>query len=281
MVHEGRTIFAPVSGRRPTGGQDVLHSSIRMAFHALNLTLVSMLLWGCEKPVIEAPISPQEKEISVARSTPSPSALIADTSSPELSTKSQTLIVEYEVGGVAQYNRNPYPEAPDARYSGVTFGVGYDAHQNAPHIIQVDWIILGGNKPKRLSDTHPFYGKSAQQHLKDVQDILVPWTAAFEVFSRVDIARTYSQCQRTFPGFNDIRDNAKGALVSLVFNRGNSTTGPNRSEVRDIRDYGVPNKDYPRIASDLRKMERIWSGTAIERGMTRRREAEARLVETP
>jgi GH24 family phage-related lysozyme (muramidase) len=56
--------------------------------------------------------------------------------------------------------------------------------------------------------------------------------------------------------------------------------GPNRSEMRDIRD-AVPNQDYPRIASSIRHMERLWRGTVNERGLTRRREAEAALVLTP
>ncbi len=250
-----------------------------------SLLVVSFLLLACgqKTPLV---IAPQEagQSMAVVKPTPSPSstpAALFALSPAVISSRSKDLIVEYEVGGVATYNRHPYPEAPDARYSGITQGVGYDDHQNAPQLITLDWISLGDKNAKRLSETHPYYGRTAQSHLREVQDIMVPWTAAFEVFSRVDIARTLTQCRRTFPGFDKLRANAQGAICSLIFNRGNSTTGPGRSEVRDIRDYGVPKQDYARIAKDLRSMERLWRGTSIERGMTRRREAEATLVETP
>lgn len=249
-----------------------------MAFHALGFVLLLSFLLGCEKPVIESPIS---ETISVVKPTPTPSnAIIADAPSEELSLKSKDLIVEYEVGGVAQYNRYPYPEAPDARYSGITEGVGYDNHQNSAQMISLDWVSLGGDKSKRLANTHPYYGRSAQAHLKDVQDIMVPWTAAFEVFKRVDVARTFDECRKTFPGFDNLRPNAKGALCSLVFNRGNSMTGDGRREMRHIRDYDVPRQDYSGIAQDIRSMKRLWRGTEIEHGMSRRRDAEAKLVET-
>jgi hypothetical protein len=200
---------------------------------------------------------------------------------PEISQQGHALIVEYETGGMAWYNRNPHPEAPDARYSGITEGIGYDNSTVDHGVIRVDWQKLGDKNARRLADTHPYKGKSAQAHLNDVADILVPWMAALDVFDKVDCARTYSQCRRAFAGFDELRPNAQAALVSLVFNRGNSMTGPNRSEMRDIRDYGVPNQDYARIASDFRKMTRVWKGTEIYNGMRSRRYAEAKLVETP
>jgi GH24 family phage-related lysozyme (muramidase) len=48
--------------------------------------------------------------------------------------------------------------------------------------------------------------------------------------------------------------------------------------MRAIREM-VPRKDYAGIAAQLRAMKKIWRGTDIQRGMERRREAEARLVE--
>jgi GH24 family phage-related lysozyme (muramidase) len=56
--------------------------------------------------------------------------------------------------------------------------------------------------------------------------------------------------------------------------------GANRSEMREIRTL-VPKKDYAGIAQQLRKMVRVWAGTSVQRGLTRRRFAEAKLVETP
>jgi GH24 family phage-related lysozyme (muramidase) len=74
-----------------------------------------------------------------------------------------------------------------------------------------------------------------------------------------------------------LHPNAQAALVSLVFNRGNSLVGERRSEMRAIRD-AVARSDHREIARQLRAMVRLWRGTDIERGMTRRRNAEAALV---
>src|ERR1039458_1533679 len=104
--------------------------------------------------------------------------------------------------------------------------------------------------------------------------------SAYEVFNKIDVARTWSQCERAFPGFENLRANAQAAIVSLVFNRGASMTGDNRKEMRAIRD-AVPKHDYTEMASQLRKMVRVWVGTDIYNGMKRRRLAEADLVLTP
>lgn len=199
---------------------------------------------------------------------------------PGLTGQGQQLILEYETGGERDYNRSPYPEAPDARYSGVTIGVGYDLSTNSQTVITGDWQELGDANTKRLAATHGYTGKSAQAHLHEVRDILIRWKTALGVFEAVDVARTFALCRKTFPGFDDLRPNAQAALVSLVFNRGNAMNGANRSEMREIRDL-VPRRDYEGIAAQFRAMVRVWRGTSIEHGMTRRRYAESQLVLTP
>ncbi|MCY7386445.1 MAG: hypothetical protein LH628_28555, partial [Microcoleus sp. CAN_BIN18] len=70
----------------------------------------------------------------------------------------------------------------------------------------------------------------------------------------------------------------QGGLVSLVFNRGTSMQGNRRLEMRVVRDL-VTKKNVNKIAEQIRKMKRIWLGTSIEKGMNRRRDAEADLIE--
>jgi GH24 family phage-related lysozyme (muramidase) len=57
-------------------------------------------------------------------------------------------------------------------------------------------------------------------------------------------------------------------------------SGPNRLEMRAARDL-VPEARLRGMAIQFRKMIRVWRGTSIEKGMTRRRIAEAKLLETP
>jgi GH24 family phage-related lysozyme (muramidase) len=195
-----------------------------------------------------------------------------------LSSGGRSLVLEYETGGKSGYD--PHPEAPDPRLSGVTWGIGYDGHYNSPTVIKMDWAILGSRNVDRLAAMHPYYGRSAQAHLKEVRDITVAWQTATDVFDNVDVAREFANAKRAVPGFEKLRPNAQAAWISLGFNRGWAMSGPNRVEMREMRDL-TPKRDYEGIAFQLRKMVHIWRGTSIERGMTRRRIAEAKLMETP
>lgn len=84
-----------------------------------------------------------------------------------------------------------------------------------------------------------------------------------------------------WPGFDELNANCQGALISLVFNRGAAMNGSRRIEMREIRDNLVPIKDCEGIATQIKKMKRLWAGTTIEGGMNRRRDAEAALARTP
>jgi GH24 family phage-related lysozyme (muramidase) len=188
------------------------------------------------------------------------------------------LILEFETGGQSGYD--PHPEWPGGA-SGITVGVGYDCGYYSGSVIDSDWKALEQKSRVRLERVSGQTGQRARGTLPTVRDIYVEWQIATDVFDNVDVAREFANAKRAMPGFEDLRPNTQAAMISLGFNRGWSMIGPNRIEMRDIRDGGVPPRDYERIAIDLRKMERVWRGTSIERGMTRRREAEAKLVETP
>jgi len=170
---------------------------------------------------------------------------------------------------------------PDLKLSGVTWGIGYDAHQTKKSVILQDWAKLPKPSPERLAETQPYYGRSAVEPWKKVRDIIVPWGHAIDVFDNIDVGKWYEACKRTFPGFEDLRPNCQGALVSLAFNRGTSLVGPSRLEMRNIKSL-IPKKDYAGIANEFRKMVRVWQNRPdIYNGMKRRRLAEAKLVETP
>ena len=199
---------------------------------------------------------------------------------PELTPAGQSLIFDFETGGEAEYNRWPHPEYPGGA-SGVTWGIGYDAHQNRYAVIVSDWLALAPGDLLRLAATQPYSGSRARPAAHQVRDILVPWNMSSDVFLRVDLSRTDQQCRRAFPGFELLRPTCQDALRSLVFNRGPGMVGPSRTEMRWMRDYGVPARDYEGIARELLLMRRVWRGTAIYAGMARRRLAEAKLVLTP
>lgn len=259
-------------------------SRCRVLLIALSLSLVS-----CDQG---AKITPKE---SIPVSSPSP-AIKTPTAAPQsVKTASQekiklpisnrmtkvaeNLVFEAEVGGEWQYKKWPHPEAPDARMSGITVGLGYDNAENAPILIKQDWGMLPNNAPERLAATHPYRGREAQKHVSEVKDITVSWENSVDVFYRIDLPRVDAACRRAYPGFDSLRDKARDAIRSLVFNRGTSMSGPNRTEMRDLVP-AIKNQDYNKMASLVRQMTRVWRGSSIYNGMKSRREAEARLIES-
>jgi GH24 family phage-related lysozyme (muramidase) len=73
-----------------------------------------------------------------------------------------------------------------------------------------------------------------------------------------------------------LNDDTKGALVSVVYNRGNRLEGDSRAEMRAIVDL-IAKQDYEGIAEQIEKSKRLWEGKNLD-GLVIRREAEADLV---
>lgn len=264
-----------------------------MAFHPLRSFILAGLLFlsACKTELATPPVSPTPVHATASptvpigptatpTATPKPLVVLIEPPEPEtLSVPGRDLIYEFEVGGRSGYD--PHPEAPDARLSGVTWGIGYDGHQNAPKIILEDWKALGERSANRLAATHPYAGVSAQQHLREVRDILVGWQIASDVFDRIDVGREFASARRAYGStFDSLRPNAQAALISIGFNRGYSFIGDNRREMRIVRDL-VPKKDYEGMADQIAASERCWRGTSIYAGMKRRRFAEAALMRKP
>lgn len=210
--------------------------------------------------------------------TPAPTPLVGLAPAPRLSPAGLELIYEFEVGGGESYYRRylSRPTWPGAS-SGVTIGIGYDLGYNSRAVILSDWSRLA--ERDRLAAQSGIKGASAKARVATVRDILIEWKLAEEVFDQTTLAKFYGLTSRTFPGLEALDLNAQAALVSLVFNRGSSLVGERRREMAEIKRL-VPKRDYAGIAAQIRSMIRIWRGTNIQRGMERRREAEAKLVET-
>lgn len=206
--------------------------------------------------------------------------LISLPPAPLLSPKGYQLILDYEVGGgQAYYSRFlASPTWPGAS-SGVTVGVGYDCGYNSKPVIVRDWAGMPNTAYReRLGNTAGVKGQAAKSLVQSVGDIVIDWRYAEAVFNDVTINRYHQLTQRTYPGFERLHGNAQAALVSLTFNRGSSMTGDRRKEMRDIRDCAA-RQDYAGMARANRASIRVWKGSSIEKGMARRREAEARLME--
>ena len=202
-----------------------------------------------------------------------------------LSKKSLNLILEFEVGGGENYYnkflKNPtWPEGQ----SGVTIGVGYDLGYVNKAEFSEDWKDLPKEIFDRLYKVVGIKGYNAKNLIRGLKDIVIPWDLALKVFNNKTVTKFWNLTKETFPNFDNLPEDAKGGLVSLVFNRGNSLEGDRRREMKLIRDGMAITTNYDQkaltfIANQIRNMKRIWIGGSIEKGMSRRRDAEAKLIE--
>jgi hypothetical protein len=202
-----------------------------------------------------------------------------------LSKKSLDLILEFEVGGGENYYnkflKNPaWPEGQ----SGVTIGVGYDLGYVNKSEFSEDWKDLPKEIFDRLYKVVGIKGYNAKNLIRGLRDITIPWELSLQVFNNKTVVKFWNLTKDTFPNFDNLPEDAKGGLVSLVFNRGNALEGDRRREMKLIRDgMRITNtfdqKSLSFIANQIRNMKRIWAGGSIEKGMNRRRDAEAKLIE--
>ena len=202
-----------------------------------------------------------------------------------LSKKSLDLILEFEVGGGENYYnkflKNPtWPEGQ----SGVTIGVGYDLGYVNKAEFSEDWKDLPKDIFDRLYKVVGIKGYNAKNLVRGLKDISIPWDLALKVFNNKTVTKFWNLTKETFPNFDNLPEDAKGGLVSLVFNRGNALEGDRRREMKLIRDGMAITSIFDQkalsfIANQIRNMKRIWIGGSIEKGMSRRRDAEAKLIE--
>jgi len=197
------------------------------------------------------------------------------------SPKALSLILEYEVGGGQHYYEKylSHPTWPGG-HSGMTLAIGVDCgYYTSDELAQIFHFL----PEKQLNAVKAASGKTGQEgkeYTNKVKDIgiTVSWDQAIDIFDKLTWPKFAKLTEKAFPQVDQLCDNAYGALVSLVFNRGSSMQGDSRLEMRNIRNL-VPKKDYKGIAEQIRNMKRIWEGKGLD-GLLVRRDAEANLVET-
>lgn len=186
------------------------------------------------------------------------------------------LVIHFEIGSPAYYlQRLQRPIWPGAA-SGVTLGIGYDLGHQIPTIIRQDW--RRHPHVDELPSASGVTGERAKPLAQAMRHIHTPLAMASETFAESTVPRYWQMTRRAFPGVDELSPCARGALLSVVYNRGSAMAGAKRIEMRTIRDRCVPMRDQACIAEQIRAMSRLWRGTSIDAGMTRRREAEADLA---
>lgn len=191
------------------------------------------------------------------------------------------LLLQYEVGGGKDYyekylSKFTWPGGA----SGPTIAIGIDcAYYSETELAEI-FHFLKPDEIKMIQASSGKTGLTGKEYAKQLRSagIYIPWDKAVEIFENKTWPKFTKLAEKTFPSLVDLCDNAYGAIVSLVFNRGNSLSGEKRLEMRNIRVL-IPKKDYKAIARQFREMKRLWIGKGLD-GLIERREAEAKLVES-
>ncbi len=195
---------------------------------------------------------------------PEPSAVIP--------TEAVTFIVREEVGSRKFYDRHvAIPHFPGVE-SGVTIGVGYDLRFQEPADFEADWAgILTAQQMARL---RPHLGKpGSAAAVAALGDLRIAFPDAWKVFVKCALPRGVQQTEHCYGALSALPPLCRGALVSLVYNRGTKLTGDWRREMKAIRDH-IDAGNLDRVATEFESMKRLWPGSV---GLRKRRDKEAEM----
>lgn len=193
-----------------------------------------------------------------------------------VSAKSLNMIIEFEVSSKEQYMLQYQTPTWPGGDSGVTIGIGYDLGYYSAQQITDAWSTYV--TPAHLQLLLSVKGKKAavaKAALAGVKQVKISYDSAAAVFYANTLPDFARQVKSIYPAADKLPPDAQGALLSLVYNRGASLTGDRRIEMKNIVPL-VTQKNLTAIAVEIRKMKRLWT----VKGLIRRREAEAQMVES-
>lgn len=248
--------------------------------------IVDTVVAGDPLPKAEAAVAPDVQAVNMAAQSAVQDIVAPDPVLPPPPEPAEAacrrsaavLIVRWEVTSPAYYTRRLQQPIWPRGQSGITWGVGYDGGHQTHRTIREDWTAH--EAVDRLVTSAGVTGNAARVILPRYAGIVTPYDYAYAVFEERSLVQYHRQAQRAFAkGFEDLKPEACGALVSLVYNRGPAMAGDSRREMRALRDSCVPAQDYACMAREIRSMKRLWRGTVNEAGLTARRESEALLIE--
>lgn len=197
----------------------------------------------------------------------------------KISQEAINLIIEFEVSSKEYYEKAyQRPEWPGVN-SGVTVGIGYDLGYNSAADIRSDWA---GVLPTKTIEAMVKYAGLTKGSAKSVlpqakREIIVPWDAAYKVFSERTLPKWIKTVESKLPNTDMLTPTCLGVLVSMAYNMGPAFDNP-ADKYREMRNIKVhmANLAFGKIPDEIRSTKRNWPGV---KGLLRRRDAEAALFE--
>lgn len=193
--------------------------------------------------------------------------------------KALDLIIQYETGGRAFYQKNAEEPYWPGGSSGITIGCGYDLGQTDRIKFYQDWSeYLSNDALRKLESFIGISGARARDLTPAVSNISIKYDVAVKQFIEKTVPRYLRETLDAFPNSDDIPSELLGILLSLVINRGASFDGIRRKEMRNIRDF-VKSGELGKVPAEIREMKKLWPGPETKYNLMGRREAEAQLWE--
>lgn len=194
-----------------------------------------------------------------------------------ISKKAIDLIIQHEVGGRAVYEKRYQKPIWAGGDSGLTIGLGYDIGYVKEAQLFSDWQGLNLNFLNALKRFCGVKGEVVKTMMRgEVLNVIIPYNIAYEVFVKKSIPKYYALTKKIYPQLDELNEDTRGALVSMVYNRGAKIDGDSRKEMKAIVDL-VAKKDYDGIAEQIERSKRLWEHKNLD-GLVIRREAEADLI---
>lgn len=196
------------------------------------------------------------------------------------------VIIKDEIVSQKYYNRKLFRPIYPGGMSGVTIGIGYDLGYHKKRNLVDDWgRYLNDDELTSLSGAIGITGPQARYAAQKRRNIVIPLSAAEDVFYKTSIPKYYNKAYKAFgPNMARLAPAAQAMLLSLVYNRGASMKGDRRREMVNIRsliqsfdgDYITVQR---KIAKQVRQMKRLWIGKGL-RGLLARRDREASIIQS-
>lgn len=194
--------------------------------------------------------------------------------SPELTAPGITFIGREEVESPIEYRqRFRHPVWPTTN-SGITIGIGYDLQFANEEKLRADWSdVLPADTIARFVAVlgHP----GSDDLLASVADVDVPLPVAITVFLKRMMPDHVAKTRVAYSELDNLPPARRTALISLVFNRGNSLEGDRRREMKRIQEL-LDSGDFDAVPGQFEAMRRLWDPVK-ERGLIERRQREATL----
>ena len=189
------------------------------------------------------------------------------------------LLVAFEIGSRRLYEKRYQRPVWPGGHSGVTIGIGYDLGMTSRNEIRADWEpLLAEADLVALLAVQGVTGEPAKRLAQGISRVVIPLEQAEQVFYTRTAPLYAARTRATFPGVQKLPPDAQSMMLSLVYNRGTSVSGPARREMASLQVLlrrATP--DLEQMAREFESMQRLWPGAELA-GLRARRQREAAVI---